>query len=90
MKDADIVPADGWFKLAAAVVKGLPADDPERDRWRSFGLDLAHSLTPAHQVTRAARPGRMNTSRVETGSRISTRGSRRNSARISAKSSART
>ena len=85
MKDADIVPADGWFKLAAAVVRGLPADDPERDRWRSFGLDLAHSLTPAHQATWAARPGRMNTSQVETGRRISGSEGRREATRISAR-----
>ena len=85
MEDADIVPVDGWYRLAAAVVRGLPADDPERDRWRLFGLDLAHSLTPAHQVTRAARPGRMNTAQVETGSRISGSEGRRKSTRISAR-----
>ena len=63
-EDADIVPVAGWYRLAAAVVKGLPADDPERERWRDFGLDLAHSLTPAHSVTRGARPGYMNASKV--------------------------
>ena len=84
--DLDIVPAAGWFKLAAAVVRGLPADDPERDRWRLFGLDLAHSLTPAHQATWAARPGRMNTSQVGV-NQVEKR--RRKSSRISARSSAR-
>ena len=64
MEDADVVPTAGWYRLAAAVVKGLPQDDPERERWRAFGLDLAHSLTPAHSVTRGARPGYMNASEV--------------------------
>ena len=64
MEDADIVPAAGWFLLARAVVKGLSADDPQREEWRDFGLDLAHSLTPAHSVTRGARPGYMNASKV--------------------------
>ena len=64
MEDADVLPIAGWFKLAAAVVRGLPADDPQRDEWRDFGLDLAHRPTPAHSVTRGARPGYMNASKV--------------------------
>ena len=29
-----------WLLLAAAVVKGLPADDPERAAWREIGPQL--------------------------------------------------
>lgn len=85
MEDADIVPVDGWYRLAAAVVRGLSADDPQREEWRDFGLDLAHSLTPAHHVTRGARPGRMNASQVETNSTVVTTRRRRKSARTSAR-----
>ena len=85
-EDADIVPVAGWYRLAAAVVKGLPADDPERERWRDFGLDLAHSLTPAHSVTRGARPGYMNASKVGV-NQVEKR--RRKVTSISARSSAR-
>ena len=84
--DLDVAPVDGWYRLAAAVVKGLPQDDPERERWRAFGLDLAHSLTPAHSVTRGARPGYMNASKVGV-NQVEKR--RRKSSRISARSSAR-
>ena len=83
--DLDIVPVDGWYRLAAAVVKGLPADDPERDRWRLFGLDLAHSLTPAHQVTRGARPGYMDGGSQGGSNQAAKR--RRKSSRISARTS---
>ena len=77
---------DGWYKLAAAVVKGLPADDPELAHWRAVGHRIRARMgeTPA-TVTAARRPGHMDTSQVETNSRISTRGSRRGSARISAR-----
>ena len=85
-EDADIVPSAGWFRLAAAVVRGLPADDPQREEWRDFGLDLVRRLTPAHQVTRGARPGYMDGS--GTGSnQVAKR--RRKVTSISARSSAR-
>ena len=64
-EDADIVPSAGWFRLAAAVVRGLPADDPQREEWRDFGLDLVRRLTPAHQVTRV-RPALVSTITVAT------------------------
>ena len=82
----DDVIIDGWYKLAAAVVKGLPANDPERVKWLDVGHRIRARLgeTPA-TVTAARRPGHMDTSQVETNSRISTRVSRRGSARISAR-----
>ena len=86
MEDADIVPAAGWFLLARAVVRGLPADDPQRDEWRDFGLDLAHSLTPAHHVTRGARPGYMEGGKVGV-NRVAKR--RRKASPISARRNAR-
>ena len=78
---------DGWYKLAAAVVKGLPADDPELLHWRAVGHRIRSRMageSPATAIA-ARRPGHMDTSQVETNSRISTRGSRRGSARISAR-----
>ena len=84
MDDAVII--DGWYKLAAAVVKGLPQDDPELLHWRAVGHRIRERMDgrPATAIA-ARRPGHMDTSQVETNSRISTRGSRRNSARISAR-----
>ena len=82
----DDVIIDGWYKLAAAVVKGLPADDPELLHWREAGHRIRARIDgrPATAIG-AARPGHMDTSQVETNSRISTRVSRRGSARISAR-----
>lgn len=77
---------DGWYKLAAAVVKGLPRDDPELLHWREAGHRIRERMgeRPA-TVIMAARPGYMDASQVETNSRHAARGSRRNSARISAR-----
>lgn len=50
MEDADIVPVDGWYRLAAAVVGGLPADDPERKRWLGWGVELRERLNAAPVV----------------------------------------
>ena len=80
---------DGWYKLAAAVVKGLPADDPELAHWRAVGHRIRARMgeTPA-TVTAARRPGHMDTSQVETDvNQAKTR--RRKATRISARSSAR-
>ena len=82
----DDVIIDGWYRLAAAVVKGLPKNDPERERWRAVGHRIRERMgeRPASAIT-AARPGHMDTSMVETGSCFSTRATRRKSARISAR-----
>ena len=83
----DDVIIDGWYKLAAAVVKGLPADDPERERWREVGQRIRSRMAGEMPATAsgAARPGYMTPVWGETNRRNSARGSRRNSARISAK-----
>ena len=38
---------DGVFRLAAAVVKGLPADSPERAEWEIFGRRLQSRIASA-------------------------------------------
>ena len=67
MDDLDIVAADGWYKLAAAVVKGLPQDDPQRDAWRQWGEELRDRLNaqPRVQITGALRPGHMHADFVD-------------------------
>ncbi len=88
MDDAVII--DGWYRLAAAVVKGLPADDPELLHWREAGHRIRERMDgrPATAIG-SARPGHMNTVWTEADGRSRPRGSRRNSARISAKTAAR-
>lgn len=63
----DDVIIDGWYRLAAAVVKGLPADDPERERWREVGQRISARLarlSPAPAIG-SARPGHMTTVWIE-------------------------
>lgn len=83
LNDIDVA---GVYRLAAAVVKGLPADDPERERWIAVGHRIRERLaeTPTRRMG-AARPGHMSTSLVETNSRIATREARRKRTRISAR-----
>ena len=78
---------DGWYKLAAAVVKGLPKDDPERERWREVGQRIRSRMAGERPATAlgAAHPGYMTTVWGESDGRRRPRGSRRNSARISAR-----
>ena len=42
--EQDYIDAAPVFRLAAAVVKGLAADDPELLHWRQWGQDLHHRL----------------------------------------------
>lgn len=69
MEDADagIVLSDGWYRLAAAVVRGLPQDDPQRDAWRQWGEELRRRLNaqPRVQITGATRPGHMHADFVD-------------------------
>ena len=37
--ELDTIDATGFFLLAAAVVKGLPADDPERGEWERWARE---------------------------------------------------
>ena len=55
----DDVHVDGWYRLAAAIVKGIPKDSPDREAWLEFGRGLDHRLTPAHRGTAAKPPGHM-------------------------------
>ena len=55
----DEVPLDGWYRLAAAVVRGIPKNSPDREAWRQFGSDLDHRLTPAHRATGGRAIGHM-------------------------------
>lgn len=92
----DDVLLDGWYRLAAAVVKGLPADDPERERWRETGHRLAARLAgspddgePVRRGKAATRPGHMATIWGESDGRSRARGKRRVSAPISARTAGR-
>lgn len=82
----DDVIIDGWYKLAAAVVKGLPADDPELLHWREAGHRIRARIDgrPATAIG-SARPGHMTTVWGESDGRSSARGRRRGSAPISAR-----
>lgn len=74
------------YRLAAAVVKGLPAD--ERAKWRETGHRIAARL--ARQNKRAAaKPGHMDTDLVETNSLTSIKICRRYSAQSAAKTTGR-
>lgn len=58
--DTDVVEIAGWYRLAAAVVRGLAQDDPELAHWRAAGHRIRERMgeTPA-TVTAARRPGHM-------------------------------
>ena len=60
--EQDYIDAAPVFRLAAAVVKGLAADDPELFHWRIWGRDLRHRLSaqpPAPQRMGGLPPGHM-------------------------------
>ena len=79
---------DGVYRLAAAVVKGLPA--AERAQWLDVGRAIQERLATTSPAVRAARPGHMATIWGESdGRKVSARGRRRGSAPISARMAGR-